>query len=75
MTHYTNDNLKSALSSIAKGSITECTENSYSVYQYLEEYGYIRGEVSGLNRYQRKHLTLTPAGQQKLNQLQANVCK
>lgn len=71
MTTFTNENLREALEAIADGTLTECAENSYSVYQHLEEYGYISGKVSGLNRYQRNHLSLTPLGGQKLTQLRA----
>lgn len=67
MTKFSPHEVRDALTAIANGTVADCSENKYSVYQYLEERGFIKGDVAGLNRYQRKNLNLTHAGQQQLS--------
>lgn len=66
---FTSAEKKAALTAIADGTQTECHENEYSIYQYLEEGGYIKGRPFGLNRFQRTHLTLTNTGTQLMASL------
>lgn len=69
MKTFINAEKKAALTAIANGTTTECSENEYSVFQYLEEGGFIKGVNSGINRFQRTHMTVTNTGSQLMASL------
>lgn len=69
MKTFTDAEKKAALTAIANGTTTDCSENEYSVYQHLEEGGFIRGINSGINGFQRKHMSLTNTGSQLMASL------
>ena len=67
MTHFTQDEIKAALASVADGSRDHCTErNEQGIFHHLYTKKYITGIRYGLNGFQMSNLALSQEGHQIL---------
>ncbi|WP_454876061.1 hypothetical protein [Pseudomonas farris] len=67
MTNFTQDEIKTALASVADGSRDNCTErDEQGIFHHLYTKGYVTGIRYGLNGFQMSNLALSQDGHQLL---------